>query len=232
MNYITSPQSLTDLLEISTWLQVQDSLSSIIGYEVSISDADGRLLCRPSNENNICRIVKETAIGASLCNDYCGKSIKEAVRKKSLFYLSATPIYTALPRRLYLMKTSDSNIRRPYILFLQGFYCLYKNVDSLGIDRARILSLNKDLKFSDSMSLKLSCRYINTSANNMLKNTYSQNIFKHKFSQLLTLFNVSTDLSFDISHYEIYGMILNVLGILFDVNTASIMLWASDEGDI
>ena len=80
------------------------------------------------------------------------------------------------------------------------------------------------------MSLKLACRYINTSANNMLKNTYSQNIFKHKFSQLLTLFNVSTDLSFDIPHYEIYGMILNVLGILFDVNTASIMLWAEDEG--
>ena len=231
MNYITSSQSLTDLLEISTWLQVQDSLSSIIGYEVSISDADGRLLCRPSNENNICRIVKETAIGASLCNDYCGKSIKEAVRKKEPFLFKCHANLYSFTVPIMLDEKHQIVILGGHTFFsYRDFTAFIKNVDSLGIDRARILSLNKDLKFSDSMSLKLACRYINTSANNMLKNTYSQNIFKHKFSQLLTLFNVSTDLSFDIPHYEIYGMILNVLGILFDVNTASIMLWAEDEG--
>ena len=54
-------------------------------------------------------------------------------------------------------------------------------------------------------------------------------MFKQRFSQLLTLFNVSTDLSFDITSHEIYGNILNTLGILFDVNTASIMLY-EDNG--
>lgn len=230
MNYITSPQSLTDILEIATWQQVQDSFSAIIGYEISVLDADGRPLCRPSNENNICRIIKETAAGASLCSEYCGKSIKEAVKKREPFlfrchanlYSFAVPIILDEKHQIVILGGHTFFSYRDFAAFI-------KNVDSLGIDRARILSLNKDLKFSDTISLKLACRYIYTSASNMLKNTYNQNIFRQKFSQLLTLFNVSTDLSFDISHYEIYGIILNVLGILFDVNTASIMLKAEDD---
>lgn len=226
----TDSKSLSELLDLHTWQQIQDSLSSIIGLAILIFDSNGDILCRPSNESDICRIVKRTERGVSLCNNYCGKSIKEAVKKREPFifrchanlYSFAIPVVLDEKHQIVLLGGQ-------VFLSYKDFTAFEKNTIPLGIDAALALDLNKNLKFSDIMSLKLSCRYINTNTNYLLKNTYSQNIFKQRFSRLLTLFNVSTDLSFDITNYEIYGTILNTLGILFDVNTASIMLY-EDNG--
>lgn len=225
-----SSKSLTELVGISTWQQIQDSFSSIIGFALLIHDSSGRLLCRSSNENEICKIAKENPLGASLCYNHCGKGIEKAIKKREPFIFKCHA-------NLYSFAVPIALDEKHHLVILGGqVFFSYKDLTDFirdsgksGIDGSRINTIKKTLKFSDIISLKSACRYISTSANHLLKNTYSQNMFKQRFSQLLTLFNVSTDLSFDITSHEIYGNILNTLGILFDVNTASIMLY-EDNG--
>lgn len=73
LDYILSPEksindfSLTDLIDIRTLQEIQDSFANTTGVASIISDIEGNPITRPSNFCKVCQIIRETEIGGKRC---------------------------------------------------------------------------------------------------------------------------------------------------------------------
>ncbi len=215
----------SDLTFGTNWQPIQDSLSSLTNLTIETCDIYGNPIGIASNENPLCRLIRSSPKGKSLCQEHCGKNQARASgwEEPITFECFANLLTFASP-----VTVGDDQkfvILAGHSLTDPPDPAVYRKIAEMAeLDPSVVLKTVRSLKVKERERLKQACRFITTISRFLMQNAFFKDKFKHQVSQLMTLFDICTDLTFSVSEKEIYSVVLNTLGILFDINSASIML--------
>lgn len=218
-------ESFIDVLKLDMWQKNQDSFAKFSGLGIKMLDFKGALISKPSDERDFCKLLQKSPQGFKNCQQFYSKSCAYIAKERKPFILRcyADLLSFAVP---VAVNGDDVGV-------LMGGQVLVKSpqldrylklITELELNPDEFIKSIGSLKIKNVKDLQTSADYIKNMSATMLSNIYLKNKFQVKMSQLLTLFNLSTDLSPDIDVHEVFALILNSISILFDVQTCSLML--------
>jgi len=213
-----------ETIEISHLKQIQDQFSSLSNLSVLTYDAEGRLVCEPSGENPICRIVQESEKGRRHCLSYCGRSLGRALEdNETVFFkcemnLHVFSIPIAIDPRNRMVVQGGKSFVDP-----QEFADSYAKAAELEVSMDSLAALADQLRIHDNLFLSASSKFLASVLPYLLNTLHEKNSLSTQLARLMTLFMLTIDLKNDRS--QIVTTLLNTLGILFNLNSASVLQW-------
>jgi diguanylate cyclase (GGDEF)-like protein len=219
------PMETADLTKLK---QIQDQFSELTNLSLLTYDAHGRLLCEPSQENPICEVIQKTSRGQHHCQSYCGKSIGLALQgSESVFFkcemnLHVFSIPIVLNDKSKLVLQGGKSFLNP-----QEFPDSHPKAATLDVPLDELMRLRGRIRIHDNSHLVNAAAFLQAAFPYLLSTLQDRNALSTKFSRLMTLFTLSADLKNDPT--ELIHTLLNSLGILFNLNSASVLLWDQDR---
>ena len=204
--------------------QIQDHFSELTNLSLATYDAQGRLLFDPAQENPICEVVQKTTPGQRHCKSYCGKSIgvalqgNESVFLKCEMNLHVFSVPIVLNDKTKLVLQGGKSFFSP-----QEFTDSHPKAATLDVPMDDLTRLRDRIRLQDNPHLVNAARFLQAAFPYLLSTIHDKNTLSTKFSRLMTLFTLAADLHNNLP--ELPSTLLNTLGILFNLNTASILLW-------
>ncbi len=213
-----------DTIELSKLKQIQDRFSALTNLSLATYDARGDLVCEPSQENPICRTVQKTPKGLQHCKSHCGRNIGIALQgNETVFFKCEMNLHVfSIPIVL------DDGTR----LAVQGgksylgpreFADSHAKAAGLDVPMEDLSPLGDRVRIHDHAFLSDSARFLDSVLPYLFATIHEKNTLSTRFSRLMTLFTLTADLKDDLS--QLIHTLLNALGILFNLNTASVLLW-------
>ncbi|MBI3994883.1 MAG: diguanylate cyclase, partial [Nitrospirae bacterium] len=218
-----------ETLELSKLKQIQDQFSALTNLSLLTYDARGDLVCEPSQEHPVCRTVQKTPKGQLHCKSHCGRSIglalqgNEPVFFKCEMNLHVFSIPILLDEKNRLVVQGGKSHIGP-----QEFTDSHAKAAALDVPVEELSPLGDRLRLHDHAFLADSARYLDSVLPYLLATIHEKNTLNTRFSRLMTLFTLTADLKNDLS--QLIHTLLNTLGILFNLNTASALVWDRTAG--
>jgi diguanylate cyclase (GGDEF)-like protein len=215
---------LMETIELSRLKEIQDRFSSLTNLSVLTYDDEGRLVCEPSGENPICRIVQETEKGRRHCLSHCGRSIGRALEdNEPVFFkcemnLHVFSIPIAIDPRTRMVVQGGKSFVDP-----QEFADSHAKAAELEVSMDSLTDLADRLRVHDNLLLSASAKFLASVLPYLLSTLHEKNTLSTQLARLMTLFMLTIDLKNDRS--QITTTLLNTLGILFNLNSASVLQW-------
>lgn len=221
-----------------SWSRIQDSLALMTGLSLRLLSASqpGGLIWTdpvvlPSRENPICRLLTPRSPERGGCHQYCGKSPHQALRQKAALHYKchahllsfAVPVSQVSGEEAVILGGHAFTSPADYSRFLD-------EAPQLGLTREEILEVSQRVGIVDSKALRSTAQFLDQAVGEILRCATLHQRTKTWLSQVNTLYEISGELSFHQEPYECYALILNALGVIFDVNTASVMLLDRRDG--
>ncbi|HEY5594523.1 MAG TPA: diguanylate cyclase [Nitrospiria bacterium] len=213
-----------DTIELSKLKQIQDQFSALTNLSLLTYDARGDLVCEPSQENPICRTVQKTPKGQNHCKSHCGRNIGIALQgNETVFFkcemnLHVFSIPIVLDDRTKLVLQGGKSYLGPH-----EFADSHAKAAGLDVPMEDLSPLGDRLRIHDNAFLTNSARFLESVLPYLFATIHEKNTLSTRFSRLMTLFTLTADLKDDLS--QLIHTLLNTLGILFNLNTASVLLW-------
>ncbi|MBI3610941.1 MAG: diguanylate cyclase [Nitrospirae bacterium] len=220
------PEGLVPMetVELSMLKQIQDQFSSMTNLSLLAYDARGDLLCEPSGENPLCRTVQKTAKGEQHCKSHCGRSIGLALQEKeTVFFQCAMNLHVFSIPIILDDKTKLVVLGGKSFLNPQEFADGQEKAESLDLSKDDLTPLTDRIRVHENPFLVQSARFLESALPFLFSTAHEKNTLNTKLSRLITLFTLTADLKNDLP--QLIHTVLNTLGILFNLNTASVLLW-------
>ena len=210
-----------ETIEISMLKQIQDQFSVMSGLSLQVFDARGDMPCQPSRENPICQAVQLTSGGRDHCQSHCGRDVKLAL-------VSHETIFSKCKMNLHVFSI-------PVILedqtrwVLQGGKTYFQAEEwETGQRTAEPWDLTaEDLthqglppRIKPSSDMAEACRFLETLFPPLFAALHKKNHLNTRLARLMTLFSLLTEYKQDPS--SSIHILLNTVGVLFNLNTAAI----------
>lgn len=220
---IQSSKPTFDFIDVPLWQEFLEGMTSSFGHCLAVYDREGTLLTLPTKTNIVCKAVKETAHGAKLCKEHYLKAISKALHREEPYifechahqYSFAVPITLEKDVQLVILGghvyLSTEDIKR--FLDKAGEY---------EIDESTVSSFTKGLKSLSPEEFNTIPSHVMALAFPFFKGVYHKGMFEKRFYQMKSVFNVTSGFLQPVSQKDAYELALKTLGILFDVESASI----------
>jgi len=218
----------TESQEFKQWQRVFDELADLLGFTLVVYDKDEYLL-GTSRANKICSTIQLEADGLRLCEQDCGSMLSQAAKGKELttfkchahLYNFACPIYVEGKVRFVLL---GGRVFRNY----QDFAKFTKVAPSYSIRDYLFVDWDNALKFESAKYFQNVGRFIQSLIDSFSKEPSQTHSVKRRAYQLSTLFDLSSLLPAQSSLEKVYRLILEALGVLFDIQGGAILQESCD----
>lgn len=217
-----------ETIEVMNLKQIQDQFSALTDLTLLTCDTGGKPICEPSQENPICQIVQKTEKGRQHCNSHCGRSIGRALQENGTVFFKcemnlhvfSIPVVLDPETRL-VVQGGKSYVDR------QEFIDSQAKAATLDIPTEELAALGDGIRIHDNPLLADSARFLGSVLPYLFASIHEKNALGTQFSRLMTLFTLTADLKSDRS--QLVHTLLNTLGILFNLNSASVLIWNRHE---
>ncbi len=210
-------------LSIETWMRIQDSLSSLCGFSIFIYDPKRKRACTTvSHENSACLLVHE--IGKDLpCFEAYDHNVRRALDSKQIlfFQCQANLSYFVIPVFLdqgvcyaiiggqsYLSSEDISAFREKAVNW------------GLSSNRLSVAMMSNPILSEEALIAK--ARDLQTIGTCLIQSVYCRNQYQSKISYINTLTRIANQFKNDPDLSTHYATLLNSIGILFDLDRASV----------
>jgi len=213
-----------ETIELSKLKQIQDQFSQLTNLSLLTYDARGDLVCEPSQENPVCQAVQKTPKGLLHCKSHCGRNVGIALQgNETVFFkcemnLHVFSIPIILDNRTKLVVQGGKRYFGPH-----EFADSHTKAAELDLSVGDLLPLSQRVRTHDYGFLASSARFLNTVLPYLFATIHEKNTISTRFARLMTLFTLTADLREDLS--QLIHTLLNTLGILFNLNAASVLVW-------
>jgi diguanylate cyclase (GGDEF)-like protein len=214
-------------IEISRLKKIQEGFSSLTGLSLFSYNADGVTLCEPSSENPICRVVQETPKGRQHCSSHCGKNIGTALEsKEAVFFKCDVGLHVfAVP---VILNKEDEKVNMAFLggktfFNREEFLTAQKVAGALDLPQDKLSPLSDLIRVVDNQTMVSSARFLESVIPYLLVTLYEHNTMETKLTRMMTLFTFSSA-SKEERGQHLSSVLLNTLGILFGLDTASVMV--------
>ncbi|MEK6726711.1 MAG: diguanylate cyclase [Deltaproteobacteria bacterium] len=211
-----------DLMDVPLWQEFLEGMTSSFGC-LAVYDREGSILTSPTKTNIVCKAAMGTVQGAKLCKEYCLKAISKALNRGEPYIFEChTHQYSfAIPIIL------DKDVQ---LVIIGGFVYLSTEDIKRFHDKAGGYEMDESTISSFTSGINsLSPEKFNTIPNNVMalalpffKGIYRKGMFEKRFYQMKSVFNVTSEFLQPVSQKDAYELALKTLGILFNVESASI----------
>lgn len=214
--------------------KIQESFSSVTNLSLFSYNSQGETIVSPSLENPICQLVQTSHKGVQHCKSHCGRSIGLALQ-------SQEPIFFRCDMGLHVFTipviTNQLDSRTNLALLggkvffdSQEFRHGLDMSDALGIARDELNRLKKSIRITKNQTLVSSARFLESFLPTLLTTLYENSRATEKSSRIMTLFNLLSQFKDESSLKHHAPSLLNTLGILFGLQTASILILQPEDG--
>ena len=225
------PTERPDFLESihkSRLKQIQESFSAMTGLSLLSYRSQGETIISPSLENPICRLVQTSPKGMQHCKSHCGRSIGLALQsRESVFFRCdmGLHVFTIPVSMNPLDHTTDLALLGGKVFFnSQEFRHGLDTSGTLDIPRDELNRLKKSIRVTENQTLVSSARFLESVLPVLLTTLYENSRATEKSSRIMTLFNLLSQFKDESSLKDHAPSLLSTLGILFGLQTASILI--------
>jgi diguanylate cyclase (GGDEF)-like protein len=220
-------------METSRIKQIQDRFSALTGLTLITYDAQGVPVCEPSLENPVCLVVQKTPKGQEHCKAHCGKSIGRALQgREPVFFKCNIGLHVFSIPAIFQDKEEKTNM-----VFLGGktfyapdeFSACRQGSKDLGVPAEEIAALSDIFRVVDNHTVVSAARFLESVLPFLLTTLYEKELTTAKMARLRTLLTLASDFREKRSVKALASHLLNTLGILFDLHTASVMVQDTPE---
>ncbi len=225
--------SIPKPIESSKLKQIQEDFSSLTGLSLFSYSPEGETLCAPSLENPICTLVQITAKGLQHCRSHCGKSV-------GLTLQSGEPFFFKCDAGLHVFTIpiiADKENPRSNMALLGGKayfdrqeYTNFQNQSrNLDVPPNSLSHLKDPVRVVDSKAFVSSARLLESVLPPLATTVHENNIMAIKSARLMSLFNLFSQISDERPFKQHAAVLLDAVGVLFGIRTASMMLLDPQE---
>lgn len=219
---IQSSKPSFDFMDVPLWQEFLEGMTSSFGC-LAVYDREGSILIPPSKTNIVCKAAMETVQGGKLCKEYCLKAISKALNRGEPYIFECHTHQYSFAVPIVLDKDVQLVIIGGHVyLSIEDIKRFHDKAGEYELDESTISSFTKGFN-------SLSPEEFNTIPNNVMalalpffKGVYHKGIFEKRFYQIKSVFNVTSGFLQPVSQKDAYEVALKTLGILFNVESASI----------
>ncbi len=211
-------------IDLTLWSAFQADISQHLDVSVGLYDDTGRALIPPSGEGKLCEILKQSEKGSNLYRESYKKVIARAIQRKEPYHYKCFTGQCIFVIPITLAAQS--------MLFIIGGHVYLPEDQSAELD-----NLSEELKIEGSILREIEgdtrtltlreffskLNVVKKLAAPFLKSLYQKGHFEKEFSQMKTMIQVSTSAGFPENREALYRNVFNSLGVLFDIDGASVM---------
>lgn len=221
-------QTSLEPTEISRLKQIQEAFSALTGLSLFTYDTQGTPVCEPSLDNPICQIIQKTPKGLEHCKSHCGKSIGRALQSREpVFFKCDVGLHVFSIPMIPKDRNDKSNM-----VFLGGktfftpeeFSVCREGSKQLDILPEELPRLSEEIRVVDHHTMVSAARFLETILPYLFATLHEKNLTASKLARLLTLFTLTSEFKEERPFKHLASSLLNTLGILFGLHTASVMV--------
>jgi len=212
------------------WLEVQQALSSLCGVSILIYDPKQKKPCAPAvHENSACLLVHEIGKEFSCFESY-DESVGIALQSNriQLFQCQAKLSYFVVPIRLN-PDVSYAIIGGHTYLSATDVVAFREKAQQWGIAPKRLAILMKDNTIGNKESLLQKAQNLQTIGTPLIEAVHGANLRKSNATYMTTLTQIAHQLRNEPLVSVHYATLLNSIGILFNLESASIFKQCSPK---
>ena len=213
------------------WEPIQHCLSLLTGLPLFIYDPVKHEPCAPiSSENPFCSLIHQTE-GESLCQTAFAQQVDLAVQTEENSFVTclASLHYFIIPIRIS-RETNYALIGGACYYSYEEFSEFKKEADRRGISIEGFSSTINETRFGAPEMLQEAARLLQTIGTALMENIYHRDQYQLKTAHLTTLLNAASQFKKELRPRELYDLLLNTLGILFDLRSASVFHRSQKQG--
>jgi diguanylate cyclase (GGDEF)-like protein len=213
------------VLASENWQQSLGSFAEMADLTIKAVGADGTVVGRSFGERNLCRLIRSNGKGLASCQSQCGRQIARCIKegRNTTFTCYAGLHCFCLP-----LKGKDQVIGAIFggkILTDPPDIPRYIELaEQCGLDHERLFRSIGQLRIGKAQELKIAVEYLTAVSETLLVEHNRSQDYAQSVSRLFTLFHLGNDLNLVVDNHELYGLIINSLSILFDLQGCSLML--------
>lgn len=207
-----------------------ETLSAITGLPFLLCTEEKYTPSR-EEEGPLCKLLQEHAAGRVFCEQDCTAPLVQAFAKGEPVYFKCYAHLNNVAIPVCSDKTPDKRhlILGGRIVSSYADLAAYRGVaEKLGCDQARVLDAVKGISLKDLNHFKVAMAAIRTVTLHLFQNRERHKIIEDKMAKLQTMIKVVSSTG-AADHRELYATILSTLGVLFNVQTAILLLRDADE---
>ncbi|MBI3621621.1 MAG: diguanylate cyclase [Nitrospirae bacterium] len=211
------------------WREIQEGIAAATGLSVVTYDAHGRIAlsapaCDPSHDHPICGLLQHQYGHAASCHAHCGKQLAAAAERQEpiAFTCYAGLQVFALP--IFHNTTHDIVLLggKRFTSF-ESIVKLRELADRLPGDPAPLLNELHHARLKESPLLAQTTGLLEKIGQTFFENISLRNRSELKLSRLLTLLSLFEEIRDEESRRQLYALVLNALGVLFNIRTAAVL---------
>jgi len=216
-----------------SWRRSLEGFARITDLTVKCIGAKGTIIGPPMVERNLCRLIRRSQKGLARCRAHCGRRIARSLRtgRGEIFTCYAGLHCFSVP----LKREGEviGGIFGGKILADAPVIARYvKMADTFQLDHAGMFKAIGELRIGKVQELREAMKYLASLGEALIAPAVRMRRFGRNVSRLLTLFHLGNDLNLVRDSRELYGLIINSLSILFDLEGCSLMLLGSQESSL
>jgi len=207
-----------------------ETVSAITGLPFLLC-AEEKYTPSREEESPLCKLLQEHAAGRVFCEQDCTAPLVQALAKKEPVYFKcyANLNNVAIPVCSDKMPDKRHLILGGRVVSSYADLAGYRGVaEKLGCDQARVLEAVKGISLKDLNHFKVAMAAIRTVTLHLFQNRERHRIIEEKMAKLQTMIKVVSSTG-AADNRELHATILNTLGVLFNVQTAILLLRDADE---
>lgn len=215
---------IASLIKKSNWVSIQANLENTLGISISTFSDNGSLIADSRNECAICDLFCKEKTG-SRRERKCLDVIDTLDGKNSITYFSC------IAKLNMFAFTVDLKENRKLIILggrtyneTSDLYNVLIKAKNLDLSEKEFAQIVKSVNIKPNADFKKAAKFTRASAS-ILSFCDSSQIYKERFTKILSLFNLSTSFKDTEKNDDLFANILNCLIILFDIELTSILLW-------
>ncbi|MBN4054648.1 diguanylate cyclase [Nitrospira defluvii] len=205
------------------WSNIQQSLSSLIGYSLFIYDPTlDPPSTSPSAEHSVCQLVHKTGREA-LCQSTYKEQATLAISSGKIRFFKCEAEMTSFVIPIHLSNDVD------YTIIGGKVYCNHSESASFkekairrGVSPDKLSQAMKETCIVTEEALMRVAQDLQSIGTVLLENIYRRKEYQSKSSYLTTLTDVANQFRKDLAHSMHYTTLLITLGILFDLKSACV----------
>jgi diguanylate cyclase (GGDEF)-like protein len=211
------------------WREIQDGIAAVTGLSLTTYNAVGRVslaapACAPSHDQPICTLLQQQYGHAASCQAHCGKHIAAAAETRQPI---AFTCYAGL--HVFAVPVLHNPTHRLVLLGGKRFAAfeevarLREMADRFEGDLTPLLAELRQSRLKDPALLGQTAQLLEHIGPAFFENINLRHRSESKLSRLLTLLSLFEELRDEESHRQLYALILNALGVLFNIRSAAVL---------
>jgi diguanylate cyclase (GGDEF)-like protein len=217
------------------WREIQEGIALVSDLSLVTYNVTGRVVlsspaCEPSRDHPICGLLQQQYGHNASCHAHCGKQAAAAAESRQPvaftcyagLHVFAIPVFHSATQRLVLLGgkrfTTFDEIAR-----------LREMADRFEGDLTPFLTELRQSRLGEPRKLIETARLMEKIGTAFFENVSLRNRSESKLSRLLTLLSLFEEIRDEESRRQLYALILNALGVLFNIRTAAVLAFDASQ---